>query len=78
MSITRVNKHYQVAIPADVRRRGSIDQGDLLLVDYDEQSGTIMLVQPKKLTRKRTELGRKIVLEDIKGVIVAGLERSLR
>ena len=78
MPTTKVTRNYQVTIPADVRSKASVDKGDILQVEYDESSGTIRLLPPRKGARKAARLGRKIGLKDIEEAIVSGMKESLR
>lgn len=77
MATTKVTRHYQVTIPADVRSRASIERGDVLLVEYDEGEGTIKLRPPKKGVRRTAMLGRKIGLADIETAIGLGMKDCL-
>jgi len=78
MPTTKVTRHYQVTIPADVRNKAAIEEGDVLQVDYDEDSGTIRLMPPRKGARRSVTLGRKIGLSDIEAAIAKGMRESLR
>jgi antitoxin PrlF len=78
MPTTKVTRNYQVTIPADVRNKAALDRGDVLLVEYDEKSGTIRLLPPRKGARKAARLGRKIGLKDIEAAIATGVRESLR
>lgn len=78
MPTTKVTRHYQVTIPADVRRKAAIEVGDVIQVDYDEGSRTVRLVPPRKGARKSVALGRKIGPADIEAAIAAGMRESLR
>jgi AbrB family looped-hinge helix DNA binding protein len=78
MPTTKVTRNYQVTIPADVRNKAAVDRGDILQVDYDEDSGTIRLLPPRKGARKAVRLGRRIGLKDIEAAIATGMRESLR
>jgi AbrB family looped-hinge helix DNA binding protein len=43
MTTTKVTRHYQVTIPADVRAEAAVEQGDVFLVQYGGARGTITL-----------------------------------
>ena len=75
---TKVTRNYQVTIPVEVRNRAAISEGDVLIVEYDEVSGAVRLLPPKKGARKVARLGRKIGLRDIEDAIAAGMRESLR
>jgi antitoxin PrlF len=78
MPTTKVTRNYQVTIPADVRSKAAVDRGDVLQVEFDESSGTIRLLPPRKGARKAVRLGRKIGLKDIDGAIAEGMKESLQ
>ena len=78
MPTTKVTRNYQVTIPVEVRNRAAISEGDVLIVEYDEVSGAVRLLPPKKGPRKVARLGRKIGLRDIEDAIAAGMRESLR
>ena len=78
MPTTKVTRNYQVTIPVDVRNRAAIDQGDVLVVDYDEGTGAIRMIPPRKGARKVARLGREIGLKDIEAAIAEGMRESLR
>jgi len=78
MPTTKVTRNYQVTIPADVRTKAAVGRGDVLQIEYEESSGTIRLLPPRKGERKTTRLGRKIGLKDIEAAIATGMRESLR
>ena len=78
MPTTKVTRNYQVTIPADVRNRAAVEKGDVLQVEFDESSGVIRLLPPRRGARKIVRLGRKIGLKDIDEAIAAGMRESLR
>ncbi len=78
MPTTKVTRNFQVTIPADVRSRAAVEKGDILLVDYDEGSGTIRLMPPRRGPRQVARLGRRIGLNDIDDAIAEGMRESLR
>jgi AbrB family looped-hinge helix DNA binding protein len=78
MPTTKVTRNYQVTIPADVSNRAAIGQGDILVVDYDESTGAIRLLPPRKGARKVARLGRRIGLKDVEAAIAEGMRESLR
>jgi AbrB family looped-hinge helix DNA binding protein len=78
MPTTKVTRNYQVTIPADVRNKAAIGRGDILVVDYDEGTGVIRLLPPRKGARKVARLGRRIGLKDIELAIAEGMRESLR
>ena len=78
MPTTKVTRNYQVTIPAEVRSKAAIGEGDVLLVDYDEGTGAIRLLPPRRGARKVARLGRKIGVKDIEKAIAEGMRESLR
>jgi AbrB family looped-hinge helix DNA binding protein len=78
MPTTKVTRNYQVTIPADVRNKAAVERGDILQVEYDENSGTIRLLPPRKGARRVVRLGRRIRLKDIEAAIATGMRESLR
>ena len=78
MPTTKVTRNYQVTIPADIRSKAAVERGDVLQVDYDESSGTIRIVPPRRGARKVARLGRRIGLKDIEDAIAEGMRQSLR
>jgi len=78
MPMTKVTRNYQVTIPADVRSKASVERGDVLQIEYDDSSGTIRLLPPRKGARKVVRLGRKIGVKEIEEAIAQGMKESLR
>ena len=78
MPTTKVTRNYQVTIPAEVRSKAAIGEGDVLLVDYDEGTGAIRLLPPRRGARKVARLGRKIGVNDFVRAIAEGMRESLR
>jgi AbrB family looped-hinge helix DNA binding protein len=72
MPTSKVNRNYPVTIPKDIRRKAKIDRGDSVLVEYDEDEGTIMVTPPKRGKRKTWVLGKKLGIKEIE----AGIERG--
>ncbi len=68
MGLVKVTRNYQVTIPADVRKRAKIKEGDLVDVEYDEKEGVIKI---RKVGRKkvRIKLGRPLSPEKIEKLI---------
>jgi bifunctional DNA-binding transcriptional regulator/antitoxin component of YhaV-PrlF toxin-antitoxin module len=59
LSETRVSSKYQTVVPSKVRKEHAIEPGDVL---QWEDKGKAILVKVRK----------KVVLDDIKGIISAG------
>ena len=49
MSLVRVKRFAQVTIPAEIRRKAHIEQGDLLEMSYDNNR---IIIVPKRLSDK--------------------------
>ncbi len=41
--VVKVTRNYQVTIPASVRKKAGIKEGDLVEVSYDEREGIIKI-----------------------------------
>ena len=77
MPTTKVTRGYQVTIPEEVRSKAGIRIGDMLIVDYDEKTGTIRIRRPAR-GRSTAKLGRRISVEEIEESIERGLGDCLR
>jgi AbrB family looped-hinge helix DNA binding protein len=77
MATTKVTRHYQVTIPADVRVEAAVQQGDVLLVQYDKAEGAIKLRPRKRGARRTATLGRKVGLAEIELAITRGMKECL-
>jgi AbrB family looped-hinge helix DNA binding protein len=66
--VVKVTRNYQVTIPAVVRVKAGIREGDLVKVVYDEVEGVIKIVP---LRRKRLTLraGRRISVEEMEETV---------
>lgn len=62
--VVKVTRNYQVTIPASIRSRIEIKEGDTVKVIYDEHEGVIKIV-PLKRKRTTIRVGRKISVEEI-------------
>jgi AbrB family looped-hinge helix DNA binding protein len=78
MPTTKVTRNYQVTIPAEVRSKASVGRGDVLQIEYDESSGIIRLLPPRRGARKVVRLGRKIGVKEIEEAISRGMGESPR
>ncbi len=70
--VVKVTRNYQVTIPAGVRERAGIREGDLVEVSYDEREG-IVKIAPVRRKRLTIRLGRSISVEEIE----RGVEEAL-
>ncbi len=68
MGLVKVTRNFQVTIPADVRRKAKIREGDLVNIEYDEKEGVIKI---RKVERKRVriKLGKSLKPEEIEKMI---------
>jgi len=66
--IVKVTRNYQVTIPAVVRDKLGIKEGDLVRVVYDESERVAKII-PIKKRRITVRLGRKISVEEIEELI---------
>jgi AbrB family looped-hinge helix DNA binding protein len=56
MSLVKVKRFAQVTIPADIRRKANIEQGDFVEMTYD--TGKIIII-PKRVSDKTINWARK-------------------
>jgi AbrB family looped-hinge helix DNA binding protein len=69
----KVTRNYQVTIPASIRNKLGIHEGDILEFYVEEDR----IVIKKVLTvRPRIKLGRKLTIEEIERDIERGLNES--
>ena len=78
MPTTKVTRNYQITIPADIRARINVEKGDVLMMEYHEEEGVIMIRIPRKGGRKTKKLGRPLGLENIERSIERGINDCLR
>ena len=74
-SKVKVTRNYQVTIPAVIRQKAGIKEGDYLEVYLNEEGLIVM----KKVRKKRRTLksGRKLTIGEIEELIEKGREESL-
>jgi len=70
--ISKVNQNYQITIPKEVRQKARIARGDPILVEYDEDEGTVRLSPPKRGKRKTWKFGTTLTVEEIEDSIERG------
>ncbi len=73
--IVKVTRNYQVTIPATVRAKAGIREGDLVEVWFDEEEGVIKMA-PVKRRRLTIRLGRRISVEEIEEAVEEFLEEA--
>ena len=73
--VVKVTRNYQVTIPAAVRAKANIREGDLVEVLYDEDEGVIKII-PVRRKRLTIRLGRRITVEEIEEAIEELLDEA--
>jgi len=73
--VVKVTRNYQVTIPAAVRTKANIREGDLVEVLYDEDEGVIKII-PVRRKRLTIRLGRRITVEEIEEAIEELLDEA--
>lgn len=76
MPTSKVNSNYQITIPKNVRRLAKIERGDTVLVEYDEEEGTVKLSPPKRGRRGTWKLGTRLTAKEIEEDIERGQTES--
>lgn len=73
--IVKVTRNYQVTIPAIVRDKLGIREGDLVRIVYDEQEGVAKII-PVRKRRITVRLGRDVSVEEIERIIEESLDEA--
>nr|WP_231656794.1 AbrB/MazE/SpoVT family DNA-binding domain-containing protein [Pyrodictium delaneyi] len=73
--MVKVTRNYQVTIPATVRAKANIREGDLVEVLYDEEEGVIKII-PVRRKRLTIRLGRRITVEEIEEAVEELLDEA--
>jgi AbrB family looped-hinge helix DNA binding protein len=66
--IVKVTRNFQVTIPAVIRDKIGLKEGDIVKVIYDEREGVIKIV-PIKRKRTTIKLSKSISVEEIEEAI---------
>ena len=66
--IVKVTRNFQVTIPAVIRDKIGLKEGDIVKVIYDKREGVIKIV-PIKRKRTTIKLGKSISVEEIEEAI---------
>uniref|UniRef100_A0A7J2U214 AbrB/MazE/SpoVT family DNA-binding domain-containing protein n=1 Tax=Ignisphaera aggregans TaxID=334771 RepID=A0A7J2U214_9CREN len=66
--IVKVTRNFQVTIPAVIRDKIGLKEGDIVKVIYDEKEGVIKIV-PIKRKRTTIRLGKSISVEEIEEAV---------
>ena len=70
----KVTRNYQVTIPADIRKRLGIEEGDYLEVKV---RGEEIILRKARIERRRIKLGKRIDTEFIEEMIEEGLKDAI-
>jgi len=73
--VVKVTRNFQVTIPASVRCRVGIREGDFVRVFYDEREGVIKIV-PWRRKRTTIRVGRRISVEELEKAVEEMLDES--
>jgi len=69
----KVTRNYQVTIPASIRNRLGIHEGDILEFHIEEDK---IIIKKVSSVRPRIRLGRRLTVEEIERDIERGLNES--
>jgi AbrB family looped-hinge helix DNA binding protein len=69
----KVTRNYQVTIPASIRNKLGIHEGDILEFYVEEDR---IVIKKVSTVRPRIKLGRKLTIEEIERDIERGLNES--
>ena len=67
--VVKVTRNYQVTIPAAVRAKAGIREGDLVKVVYDESENVIKITLVRRRGRLTLRAGRKITVEEMEKAV---------
>jgi AbrB family looped-hinge helix DNA binding protein len=56
MSLVKVKRFAQVTIPADIRKKAHIEQGDFVDISFDNN---LLIITPKRVSDKNVDWARK-------------------
>lgn len=76
MTRVKVTRNYQVTIPAEIRSKIGLKEGEEVEIHLDE-SGRI-LIERIKTRRKTLRCGRKLFPEEINKIIEKGILETLK
>ena len=75
MSVVKVTRNYQITIPAEIRNKLGIKEGDYLRVDIEDDKIVIIKLEQR---RKTVKLGKPLSVEDIEKSIERGMKKCMR
>jgi AbrB family looped-hinge helix DNA binding protein len=64
----KVTRHFQITIPAEMREKLEIKEGDYVEVMFDEREGAI-IVKPYRRRWTTLKLGRRLTSEEIEEIV---------
>ena len=73
MERVKVTRNYQVTIPASIRNRLGIHEGDILEFHIEDDK---IIIKKVSSVRPRIRLGRRLSVEEIERDIERGLNES--
>ena len=73
MERVKVTRNYQVTIPASIRNKLGIHEGDILEFYVEDDK---IVIKKVSTVRPRIKLGRKLTIEEIERDIERGLNES--
>lgn len=71
MSLVKVKKFAQVTIPANIRQKAHIEEGDYMDVKYE---GNMILMIPKRVTDKAADWGKRF--DDALGIVSTAAKKA--
>ncbi|RLE65789.1 MAG: AbrB family transcriptional regulator [Thermoprotei archaeon] len=74
--IVKVTRNYQVTIPASVRKKAEVKEGDLVRVYYDESENVIKICKYKR-KRLTIKLGKPLTVEEMEEAVEEALDEAL-
>ena len=66
--VVKVTRNYQITIPAIIREKVGIKEGDYVEIIYDEKENVIKIV-PFRRKRLTIKLGREVSVEEIEEAV---------
>ncbi len=62
--VVKITRNFQVTIPAIIREKMGLKEGDFVKIIYDEHENVIKII-PIKRKRLTIKLGRQVTVEEI-------------
>ncbi|MCQ4448849.1 MAG: AbrB/MazE/SpoVT family DNA-binding domain-containing protein [Sulfolobales archaeon] len=73
MERVKVTRNYQVTIPASIRNRLGIREGDILEFHIEDDK---IIIKKASSVRPRIKLGRRLTVEEIERDVERGLDEG--